>query len=60
MEMESETPKGPRMVGFAATAAVVISSRDREGAGPRPARSGRSQMTPRLALIANTVLSLLP
>ena len=25
MEMDSETPSGPRMVGFAATAAVVIS-----------------------------------
>jgi hypothetical protein len=25
MEMESETPRGPHMVGFAATAAVVIS-----------------------------------
>src|ERR1700722_8180209 len=46
-------------VSASVTAALVISSRECEGAGPRAARSGRSQMTPRLEPIANTVLSVL-
>ncbi len=46
-------------VSASVTAAVVICSRESEGAGPRAARSGRSQMTPRLEPIANSVLSLL-